>query len=46
MRDDIQHCQGTQSPRLVGTKFDAEEILSDRTVVFEESGTPENKSQH
>ena len=46
MRENIQHCQGSQSPGPLRTKFDPKEILSNRTVVLEQSGTPENISQH
>ena len=46
MRENIQDCQGSQSPGQRGTKFDPKEILSNRTVVLEQSGTPENISQH
>ena len=46
MSENIQDCQGSQSPGQRGTKFDPKEILSNRTVVLEQSGTPENISQH
>ena len=45
MRENIQDCQGSQSPGWLRTKSDPEKSLSDRTVVLEEGWAPDKISQ-